>query len=149
LGTHYGTTQELEECQGNMLGTDWEHRRKKQTITPPPTPPPKGKNRAHNECMLSLPVGCMKFLFPKLFVTIKNDDKTVMENKKFHAANEKAQHALMRGPVFFLGAEREGGFFPPCSLCALIMFSYGSHQVPQVLKLFLKTFQIEPQIYLI
>jgi hypothetical protein len=22
------------------------------------------------ECMLSLPIGCMKFLFPKLFVTI-------------------------------------------------------------------------------
>jgi len=63
-------------------------------------------------------------------------------NKNFHAANEKAQHARMRGTVFFLGAEREGGredFFSACSLCALIMFSYGSHQVPQVLKLFLKT----------
>jgi hypothetical protein len=55
------------EHVGNMLGTQ-----KKETnyITLPPHPTPKGKNRAHNECMLSLPIGCMKFLFPKLFVTI-------------------------------------------------------------------------------
>jgi hypothetical protein len=39
LGTRYGTTWELEKCQQNMLGTDWEHRRKKKkTITPPPHP---------------------------------------------------------------------------------------------------------------
>jgi hypothetical protein len=50
------------EHVGNMLGTQ-----KKETnyITLPPHPTPKGKNRAHNECMLSLPIGCMKFLFPK------------------------------------------------------------------------------------
>jgi hypothetical protein len=30
-----------------------------------PTPPPRGKNRAHHECMLSLPVGCMTFLFTR------------------------------------------------------------------------------------
>jgi len=31
-------------------------------------------------------------------------------NKKFHATNEKAHHALMRGPVFFLwGGGKEGG----------------------------------------
>jgi hypothetical protein len=31
-------------------------------------------------------------------------------NKKFHASNEKAHHALMRGPVFFLwGGGKEGG----------------------------------------
>jgi hypothetical protein len=39
-----------------------------------PTPAPaqnlKEKKSSHFECMLSLPVGCMKFLFPKLFVTI-------------------------------------------------------------------------------
>jgi len=38
--------------------------------SPTPPHPPKGKNRAHNEFMLSLPIGCMKFLFPKLFITI-------------------------------------------------------------------------------
>jgi hypothetical protein len=48
-----------------MLGTQ-----KKERNYNSATPPPKGKNRAHNECMLSLPIGCMKFLFPKLFVTI-------------------------------------------------------------------------------
>jgi hypothetical protein len=30
----------------------------------------KRKKPRHFECMLSLPIGCMKFLFPKLFVTI-------------------------------------------------------------------------------
>jgi hypothetical protein len=38
-----------------------------------PAPPPqnlKEKKSRHFECMLSLPIGCMKFLFPKLFVTI-------------------------------------------------------------------------------
>jgi hypothetical protein len=47
-------------------------------------------------------------------------------NKKFHAAT----HALMRGPVFFFGAEREGGFvsrlFFMCSHHVLIWFSSGS-----------------------
>jgi hypothetical protein len=33
-------------------------------------PPPKEKTRAHYEGMLNLPIGCMKFLFPKLLVTI-------------------------------------------------------------------------------
>jgi hypothetical protein len=33
-------------------------------------PPPKEKTWAHHECMLSLPIGCMKSLFPKLLVTI-------------------------------------------------------------------------------
>jgi hypothetical protein len=32
--------------------------------------PHKEKTKAHHECMLSLPISCMKFLFPKLFVTI-------------------------------------------------------------------------------
>jgi hypothetical protein len=35
-----------------------------------PCPNPKGKNRAHHECTLSLPIGYMKFLFSKLLVTI-------------------------------------------------------------------------------
>jgi hypothetical protein len=37
----------------------------------PATPNLKEKNR-HFECRLSLPIGCMKLLFPKLFVTIFN-----------------------------------------------------------------------------
>jgi hypothetical protein len=48
-----------------MLKTHWEQERKKKKIIP--AQPPKGKNRAHHECMLSLPIGCMKFIFPKLF----------------------------------------------------------------------------------
>jgi hypothetical protein len=32
--------------------------------------PQKEKTRAHHECMLSLPIGYMKFLSPKLFITI-------------------------------------------------------------------------------
>jgi len=30
----------------------------------------KGKKKGTLSCMLSLPIGCMKFLFPKLFVII-------------------------------------------------------------------------------
>jgi hypothetical protein len=33
-------------------------------------PPQKKKNWIIHECMLSLPIGCMKFLFPELLVTI-------------------------------------------------------------------------------
>jgi hypothetical protein len=35
-----------------------------------PPGPQKEKTRAHHACMLSLPIGCMKFLFPKLFIII-------------------------------------------------------------------------------
>jgi hypothetical protein len=35
----------------------------------PLAPPPK-KTKAHCECMLSLPIGCIKILIPKLLVTI-------------------------------------------------------------------------------
>jgi hypothetical protein len=34
-----------------------------------PQPPPQEKTRAHHECMLSLAIGCMKFLFSKLLIT--------------------------------------------------------------------------------
>jgi hypothetical protein len=61
LGT-WGTSREHDE---NTLGT-----RKKNKRKLPPTPPPKGRKRAHHEYILSLPIGYMKFLFPKLFVTI-------------------------------------------------------------------------------
>jgi len=56
------------EAFGNSGGTNWEEGEKKQKILP--TPSPKGKKQAHHEGMLSLPIGCRKFLFPKLFVTI-------------------------------------------------------------------------------
>jgi hypothetical protein len=53
------------ELDGNTLGT-----RGKKTKTPCPHPPlkKKEKNWINHECMLSLPIGCMKFLFSKLFV---------------------------------------------------------------------------------
>jgi hypothetical protein len=49
------------------------NKEEKQKVTPPspcPPPPKKEKTRANHECMLSHPIGCMKFLFPKLFVSI-------------------------------------------------------------------------------
>jgi hypothetical protein len=56
-----------------MAGAEIEQGRKTKN-TPPappfPRPSPKEKTTAHHECMLSLPIGCMKFLFPKLLVTI-------------------------------------------------------------------------------
>jgi hypothetical protein len=40
-------------------------------LLPPPLPQNlKEKESRHFECMLSLPIGYMKFLFPKLFITI-------------------------------------------------------------------------------
>jgi len=64
----WGTSREHDE---NMLGTHWEQgRSKKKKTLPTPTDPQKGKIKAHHECMLGLPIGCMKFLFSKLFVTI-------------------------------------------------------------------------------
>jgi len=45
-------------------------RKTKKQLRPSPPRPPKEKTRAHHDCMLSLPIGCMKFLFPKLLVTI-------------------------------------------------------------------------------
>jgi hypothetical protein len=47
------------------------NKEEKQKTTPRPARPQKEKTRAHHdECMLSLPIGCMKNLFPKLFITI-------------------------------------------------------------------------------
>jgi hypothetical protein len=60
-----GTRWELE---GNMSGT-----KELLKILPQLAPAPKSfktKKSRHFECMLSLPIGCMKFLFPKLFITI-------------------------------------------------------------------------------
>jgi hypothetical protein len=58
---------------GNILGTTGNLKGAKENEKNPSTPRPqnlKEKKSRHFECMLSLPVGCMKFLFPKLFVTI-------------------------------------------------------------------------------
>jgi hypothetical protein len=61
-------------------------------------------------------------------------------NKKFHAADEKAQHALMRGTVFsFQGWGRGRNFL------FFFMFPSDSQRVPQVPKLFPKTFPTAPQ----
>jgi len=54
-----------------MKGTCWEQRKKrKKSSLPPKTQNLKENKARHLECMLSLPIGYMKFLFPKLFVTI-------------------------------------------------------------------------------
>jgi hypothetical protein len=49
------------------MGTHWEQGGKKNLS---PLAPSKRKNWTVHECMLSLSVGCMKFLFTKLFITI-------------------------------------------------------------------------------
>jgi hypothetical protein len=49
-----------------MLGT----KEKRKTFLPPSQKNLKEQKSRHFQCMLSLPIGCMKFLFPKLFVTI-------------------------------------------------------------------------------
>jgi hypothetical protein len=52
------------ELEVYMLGT------KEKWPPPSPTQNLKENKSRHFECMLNLPIGCMKFLFPKLFVTI-------------------------------------------------------------------------------
>ncbi len=70
-GTHLGTLWEFQ----NPLKTWWQHyghignKGKKQKI-PLPLHTQKEKNWTTHECMLSLPIGWMNFLYPKLFVTI-------------------------------------------------------------------------------
>jgi len=67
LGTPYGTTWgTLRELDENKLRTRWEQGKKAKKKLP------QDEKRAHHECMLSLPIGCVKFLYPKLFVTIFN-----------------------------------------------------------------------------
>jgi hypothetical protein len=56
---HLGTHWEL----GNLMGTSWEHigskGKKNKNL---PCPLQKGKKWTIRECMLSLPIVCMKFL---------------------------------------------------------------------------------------
>jgi len=56
---------------GLMAGAELNKEEKQKGTPPKPLPTPqKEKTRANHECMLSHPIGCMKFLFPKLYVTI-------------------------------------------------------------------------------
>jgi hypothetical protein len=66
LGASWGMHPGTWEPFGNILGT----RGRNQKFPPSHPTPKRKKNRAHCYCMLSLPIGCMNFLFPKLFVTI-------------------------------------------------------------------------------
>jgi len=57
----------------NSMGTWWEHIRTKKKTHPPASPPrihTQEKDWTPHGSMLSLLIGCMKLLFPKLFVTI-------------------------------------------------------------------------------
>jgi hypothetical protein len=73
----WGTHWEPRECIANMMRTHWELERnmlrKKEKLkksSRPPPPPHETQNLKENksrhfECMLSLPIGCMKFLCSK------------------------------------------------------------------------------------
>jgi hypothetical protein len=58
----------------------------------------------------------------------------------------KAQHALMRGPVLFFRGGRKGGFFFFVFFLVPNVFLSCSNGVSHVLILFFKMFPIEPQI---
>jgi hypothetical protein len=60
----------LGEHIGNLLGT--KENSKRSSPLSRLTPKLKRKKTRYFECMLSLLIGCMKVLFPKLFVTIFN-----------------------------------------------------------------------------
>jgi len=47
------------------MGTHWEQ--VKNTKNPSPRAPSERKNLDHHECMLSLPIGCMKLTVPHHF----------------------------------------------------------------------------------
>jgi hypothetical protein len=51
-----------------MMGTHWEKGQKQKIPVFPPLK--KRKNWIVRECMLSLPIGGMKLVFPKLFIPI-------------------------------------------------------------------------------
>jgi hypothetical protein len=61
---------------GNTLGTCWNKGKNEKNLPLSPLLPPKTlkKKTRHLECRLSLPVGRMKLLFPKLFDIIFNLD---------------------------------------------------------------------------
>ncbi len=71
VGEHIGNLRNILriwwEPIGNLKGTYWEPKKKWTKNLPPPLPNLKGKKASHLEC---LPIGCMKFFFPKELVTI-------------------------------------------------------------------------------
>ncbi len=73
LGEHIGNIGNILRTSwkfiGNLKGTCWEQRKNLKKSSPRPPQNLKEKTR-HCECMLSLPIGCMKFPFRKLLVTI-------------------------------------------------------------------------------
>jgi hypothetical protein len=99
---------------------------RKTKINRPPAPP---KPPPPPVCMLSLPVGCMKSLFPKLFVTIFCSGSISLDEKWSPTVLERKISCNPHGPWFFLfeclGGE---GFlvFSPYSQCVPIKFPKGS-----------------------
>jgi hypothetical protein len=68
LGKAYGIKPRCYwEPFGNLRGTYWEEGGKITKNSSHPTS--TRKKKAHHEGMLSLPIGCRKFLFQKLLVT--------------------------------------------------------------------------------
>jgi hypothetical protein len=70
IGNTFGALGTYWEPDWNPLGTYWEQRKNEKKSSATPTQNLKEKKSRHFECMLSLPIGCTKFLFPKLFTTI-------------------------------------------------------------------------------
>jgi len=69
LGNTLGTWGTYWELKGNILRTHSEPKMKKKSLPPPPNL--KGKQARHLQCMLRPSHWlCMKFLFPKEFLTI-------------------------------------------------------------------------------
>jgi hypothetical protein len=61
LGTHW-------ELERNMVDTHWERGKNEKILSLPPCPLPqdlKEKKQGTLSACLGLPIGCMKFLFPK------------------------------------------------------------------------------------
>jgi hypothetical protein len=72
LGEHIGNLRNILwtwwELIRNLKGTYWEQRKNEKN--PPFLRNLKDEKSMHFECMWSLPIGCMKFLLPTLFVII-------------------------------------------------------------------------------
>jgi len=77
----------LSKTYGIKAGCNWEHpwgthwelvgtkEKRQKSFCPPPQPDQtQKKKKRHLECMLSLPIGCMKLLFPKLVGVVFNLD---------------------------------------------------------------------------
>jgi hypothetical protein len=56
--------------QGNLKGTYWEPGKKNLNSFRPPSQNLKGEKQGTLSACLGLTIGCIKFLFPKVFNTI-------------------------------------------------------------------------------